>query len=84
MSDSDLGPSPLTVAQVQLRSLFEGLQGTPIVWHEAGSKEAWLDTQIRAVMALAEGNMIKDPLVTFDLYARALGLLILANQLGGG
>jgi hypothetical protein len=84
MGESDLGPSPLTVAQMQLRALFDGLQSAPIVWQHDGSKEAWLDAQIRDVMTLAESNTIKDPLVAFDLYARALGLLILANQLGGG
>jgi hypothetical protein len=84
MSDPTLGPSPLTVAQVQLRSLFEGLQSAPIIWQEFASKEDWLDAQIRDAMVLAESNVIKDPLVAFNIYARALGMIILANQLGGG
>jgi hypothetical protein len=73
--------SSLADAQVKLRELFAGL--APIIWQHEGSKEAWLDAQCRRVMALAEDNFTRDPLVAFDLYARALGLLVLANQGGG-
>jgi len=76
--------SPLTIAQEKLRALFDGFQAAPILWQEYPSKEAWLDAEIDSVMKLAAKNETGDPLVAFHLFARALGMLILDNQLGGG
>lgn len=64
-----------------LRELFAGFQNSPILWQEEGSKELWLNMQINHAMLLADMNIIKDPLVAFDIYARALGLLMLEQQL---
>ena len=73
---------PLTLAQERLRVLFDGM--APIVWQDEKSKEAWLDAQIKHALAVADSDFTSDPLVAFNAYARALGMLILANQLGGG